>query len=288
MKRHQALILVGVVLVAGTGAFCVGRTEGVRQRTDAASARAEWLKNLGPETAQAEQDFERQTHRLLDEIHAKQATLASMLPDNRFTAAQILGQVDDIAQSYTTLAGSVAGHVAQLRRVLPEVRKQAVMQACADSLRGALQRRYRWRGGAQDQGQGFMGGRRGGWGRGPGQGAGYGRQYRGGRNENTQGLSGRLRLTPQQSAWIQQQDPNFESQCAALQNRLSEAYTSLAAGLENMQMTDQQLTMKVNTLIEARNALEKRVAQYIVLLRPQLSQEQRGQLGRLSSRADAA
>ena len=281
MKRCATFILVTVVIAACTAAFCVGRTTALRQRTDAGGPQAQWLKGVSPQAAQTEQRFEQQTRQLMDEVRSKQAALTSMLPDNRFTSTQILAQVDDIARSYATLARSVGGHVALLRGTLPGPQRQQVMQSCANSVRGSMQRRYRWRGGAQDQGQGFMGGRRGGWGRGPGQGAGYGRQYRGGRNEGTQNLATRLRLTQEQSTWIEQQDPNFEAQCTVLRDRLYAAHTNLAANLENAQVTEQELAAKVDALIEAHAALEKRVAQYIVLLRPQLSQEQRDRLGEL-------
>jgi hypothetical protein len=282
MKRHDTFILVGVILAAGTAAFCVGRVAALRQKAHATGTPAEWLRGASPEAARTEQRFERQVRQRMDEVRAKQAVLASMLPDNRFTGAQILGQVDDIAQAYATLARSVGGHVAHLRSTLPEAGRQQVMRSCADSLRGCMQRRYRWRGGAQNQGQGFMGGRGGGWSRGPGgPGAGYGRQYRGGRNEGMQGLAGRLRLTQEQSAWIRQQDPNFEEQCVVLRDRLYEAHAGLIAGLENAPMSEQELAAQVDALIAAHEALEKTVARHIVLLRPQLSQEQRDQLGGL-------
>ena len=62
----------------------------------------------------------------------------------------------------------------------------------------------------------------------------------------------------------------------------------LLASLEDTQVTEQELATKVETLVEAHKALEKRVAQHIVLLRPRLTQEQRDQLGGLCSRKDVA
>lgn len=279
MKRRDTCILFGVILAAGAAAFCVGRAEARRQRADATSPQAPW--RASPEMVQTEQRFEQQTRQRIEEVRAKQAELALMLPDDRFTGPQILGQVDDIAQSYAALARSVGGHMALLRSTLPQAQRQQVMQSCANSLRGSMQRRYRWRGGAQDQGESFRGGRRSGWGRVPGPGGGYGKQYRGGRNEGPQDLAGRLRLTQEQRAWIEQQDPNFEAECTMLRDRLYEAHASLVAGLESAQATEQELTAKVDALIEAHNRLEKRVAEHIVLLRPQLSQRQRDQLREL-------
>jgi hypothetical protein len=286
VKRRDTFILVGVILVAATGAFSVGRSAALRQRTDATGAQPEWLQGVSPESAQTEQRFEQRARQLMSEVRAKQTVLTSMLPDTRFTGEQILGQVDDIAQSYATLARSVGGHIATLRSILPAAQRQQIMQSCANSVRGSMQRRYRWRGGAEDQGQGSMGDGRGGWGQGEGRGAGYGRQYRGGRSDGTQGLVGRLRLTQDQSTWIQQRDPDFEAQCIVLRDRLYEVHTSLVASLEDTQVTEQELATKVETLVEAHTALEKRVAQHIVLLRPRLTQEQRDQLGGLCSRKD--
>lgn len=285
MRQRDTIILVAVILAAGTAAFSVGRSAALRQRTDTTGEQGQWLKGASPQAVQTEQEFEQQTLQRMGEIRDKQAVLSSMLPDTRFTGEQILGQVDDIARSYATLVRSVGGHVATLRSILPAPRRGEIMQTCANSVRGSIQRRYRYRGGAQDQGQGFMGGLRGGWGHGGGgRDTGYGRQYRGGRGNSTQGLAGCLRLTQDQSTWIQQQDPDFETQCTALRDRLYETHTALVTGLENAQMTEQELAARVEALIEAHDALEKRVAQHIVLLRPQLSQEQRDQLGRLCNR----
>jgi hypothetical protein len=85
-------------------------------------------------------------------------------------------------------------------------------------------------------------------------------------------------LTQEQRTWIEQQDPNFQGQWTVLLDRLYEAHINLVASLESAQSTEQELTAKVDALIETHNALEKRVAQHIVLLRPQLSQQQLDQL----------
>jgi hypothetical protein len=282
VKRRDTFILIGVILAAGTAAFWVGRTVALRQRSLATGVQTGWLENVSPETVQAEQRFEQQTQGLMEAVRAEQSVLVSMLPDSRFTSEQVLAQVNTIAQSYATLARSVGGHVAHLRSTLPDAQRQLLTLSCSNSLRGSMQRRYRWRGGAQDQGQGFMGGRRGGWGRGEGgRGAGYGRQYRGGRSDSMSGLAHRLQLTQEQSTWIQQQDPNFEEQCVLLRDRLYEVHAAFVVSFENAQMTEQELATKLDALIEAHDALEKKVAQHIMLLRSKLSQEQRDLLSGL-------
>jgi hypothetical protein len=281
VNRRDTFILVGVITAAGVAAFGVGRTAALRHRTGTTGPQVEWLRGVSAQTVQAEERFEQQSRQWMEDVRAKQAALTSMLPDDRFTGAQILGQVDEVAQSYAVLARSVGKHIFHLRSVLPEGQRQQVMQACANSLRACMQRRYRWRGGAQDQGPGFMGGGRGGWGRGQGRGAGYGRQYRGGRGQEAPGLVGRLRLTQEQSVWIRQQDPNFDAESAVLRDRLCEVHAELVASLEEANLTERELSANIDLLITAHEALEKRVAQHIVLLRPQLSQEQRDLLGGL-------
>jgi len=269
-------MLIGAVVAAGA-AFCVGRTVATTQRTRAVGGQPAWLAQASPEAVQAEERFEQLARQQMDVLHAERAVLASMLSDTQFTGEQILDQVEKVMQTHAALAKSVGVHLANLQGILPPLQGQRLMSSCANSLQGSLQRRYRWRGGAQDQGERFMGGRRGrgGWG------AGHGRQYRGGRSDSTSGLARRLQLTQEQNTWIQQQDPNFAEQCALLNEKLYEAHASLVASIESAQATEQELATKVDDLIAAHEALETRVAQHIVLLRPQLSQEQRNLLSDL-------
>lgn len=290
--RQRRVLLFGVILATGIAAFCVGRTAAVMRQNRTTGGQPEWLDQADPETVRSELDFQEQTRQLADALRAEQSVLASMLPDMSFTREQILTQVGSVNESYATLARSVGVHLARLRNTLPEDQKLSLLRSCGNSLRGSMQRRYRWRGGAQDQGDAFRGGRRGGPGQGEGgRGVGYGRQYRGGRNESTSGLDRRLQLTQEQSAWIHQQDPNFEEQCVVLRDRLYEVHAGLVASFESAQLTKQELATKIDDLLAAHDALEKRVAQHIVLLRPRLSQEQRDLLSSLcrgGSRTDGS
>jgi hypothetical protein len=274
MKR-RGIFLVGMALAAGAMAFLVGRAAAVRPKVPG------WLEDVPAETVQAEQDFQDQTRRLTQALRDEQAALISMLPDGRFTGEQILAQVDTVTQSYARLAESVGAHLVRLDGVLPRVQGRRLMQCCANSIRGSMQRRYRWRGGFQQTEGGFMGSRRGGPGRGAGRRAGYGRQFRGGWSDDSGGLARRLQLTDEQNAWIRRQDPNVEEQCAALRDRLYEVHEDLVASLGNAQTSGEELMTKVEDLIEAYSALEKRVARHVVLLRPQLSQQQRQHLSDL-------
>lgn len=114
-----------------------------------------------------------------------------------------------------------------------------------------------------------------GWG-----GPGFGRQYRGG-SEAQRGFVGKLRLTEEQAAWIGQQDPDFDGQVATLRGRLSQVHADLAANLETSRIDGEAFLTQLEDLIQAYSALELRVTQHLVLLRPQLSQEQRNLLSSL-------
>jgi len=281
VSRRNTYILIGAILAAGT-AFCIGRTVATAQRVRVTGVKPAWLVNGSPAAVQAERRFEQLVREQTDVVRAEQALLASMLPDIRFTGEQILAQVDKVMQSHATLAKSVGVHLSDLRGILTGTQGRRLMSSCANSLQGSVQRRYRWRGGAQEQGEGFTGGRRGGSGRGEGgRGNGYGRQYRGGSSDSTSGLARRLRLTQEQITWAQQQDPNFDEECVSLRTRLYEEHARLVTSFENAQMPDGELTTRVDDLVAAHAALEKRVAQHIVLLRPRLSQEQRDLLSSL-------
>lgn len=208
-------------------AFCVGRTAATTQRIRASRGQPVWLANASPEVAQAEQRFGQLAREQMDTLRAERAVLASMLSDTQFTGEQVLAQVDKIGQNHATLGKSVGVHLANLQGILPAGQGRRLMSSCANSLQGSVQRRYRWRGG-QGQSENLTGGRRSGGGRG----AGYGRQYRGGRNNNTSSLDRRLQLTQEQSAWIRQQDPNFEEQCIVLlRPRLSQEQRDLLSSL---------------------------------------------------------
>ena len=280
MSRAKIPILIGIIMAAGA-AFWIGRAVATTQRTHAADTPPAWLANASPAAAQAEQRFAPLVRQQIDAVRAEQAVLAAMLPDMRFTGEQVLAQVDTTLQSHATLVKSVGVHLAYLHGLLPSPEGRRLMSSCADSLQGRVQKRYRWRGGAQDQDEGYMGGRHGGTGRGgAGQGAGYGRQYRGGRGGGG-GLALRLQLTHEQIAWVQLRDPDFEQECLSLRERLYEAHTDLVASFENAQIAEEELTARLDDLVAVHAALEKRVAQHIVLLRPLLSQEQQDLLSGL-------
>jgi Spy/CpxP family protein refolding chaperone len=91
-------------------------------------------------------------------------------------------------------------------------------------------------------------------------------------------LGGWLRLMPEQVEQLAEVDPGFAADRARLETALAEARETLARLFENASATDEQILEQVERVIDAHDALERRVAQYLVALRPHLGQEQRNRL----------
>lgn len=91
-------------------------------------------------------------------------------------------------------------------------------------------------------------------------------------------LSGLLGLTDAQVEAIDRADPDFDQQAADLAKRLSDARGALAQVLEHGGATDAQVLEGVEATIEAHNALERRVARHMLLVREHLEPQQRTRL----------
>lgn len=272
MSRGRLLIFVLGLPVCGAAAFYVGRGAAGGASLREHQARHKWLHGAPAGALRAEQQFTRRVARLDATVRADQARLASLLGDPCATGDQILEQAERVAGSHTRLMEAVGNHLVELREVLPGQQRRELMGACANSLRGRVQRRYRWRGGAQDQSAERRGGR--------GYGRGRGRRYRGGQ-EVGDTLASRLELTDEQALLAQRYDPNFEEDCTGLKDRLREAHSGLVEAFESTDVGNGDLLERIGDLIEAHNALERRVARYVVLLRPHLSREQQERLSGL-------
>jgi len=273
MIRRGLLTLVVLCVAAGAASFYLGRT-GAADRAGPNQTDGSWLQDAPRNVVEAERQFDAQTRQLMEAVRAQQRSLAAMLADANAAGEQILTQANRVVESYATVLRTVGRHLTQLQGSLPQSQMRSLLQSCADSVQGQVQRRYRWRGGVPEgtRGRGYMGGRGSGETRGRG-GPGFGRQYHGG-SEFERGFAARLRLTDGQVAWIEQQDPDFETQVMTLKDRLSQAHAALAAGLDSPRIDGDVFLAQVEDLIAAHSVLEIRVTQRLVMLRPQLSGEQ--------------
>lgn len=281
MIRRSLPILVLVSVAAGATSFYLGWTDGMGRTAGLAQDSEFWLRDAPTGVVEAERQFDAQIRGLMDAVRVEQRDLSAMLADANVAGEQILAQAGRVVESYATVLRMVGRHLTQLQDTLSQSQMRTLLDSCAGSVQSQVQRRYRWRAGAPEgtRGRGYMGGRGSGESRGRG-GAGLTRQYRGGA-ETGRGFVAKLRLTEDQIAWIEQQDPDFDSQVATLRSRLSQVHADLAAGLNTARIDGEAFLSHVEDLIDAYGDLELRVAQHLVLLRPKLSQEQRDYLSSL-------
>jgi len=87
-----------------------------------------------------------------------------------------------------------------------------------------------------------------------------------------------LQLTPAQRAAVRDLESDFERDRAALEAELEAARGRLAAACESETTTDTELLAQVEAVLAAHQAVERRVAQYLVSLRPHLTPAQRTRL----------
>ena len=90
-----------------------------------------------------------------------------------------------------------------------------------------------------------------------------------------------LKLEAGQAAEVQQVDPSFTEERWTLQRDLDQARTDLALLFEDQDASDETLQKQVEVVIAAHNALERRVAAYLIAVRPHLAPGQQKKLFRL-------
>lgn len=91
-------------------------------------------------------------------------------------------------------------------------------------------------------------------------------------------IGGWLRLMPDQVADLSHVDPDFATQRAALETELANGRERLAEMFEDSSATNAAILEQVEKVIEIHDRLERRVAQYLLALRPRLTDEQRATL----------
>jgi len=280
MNRRCTALLLVVVFATGTTAFTTGRLIAARRQGQSGPIPEDWLRGAPAEVRQSDRQFQQRARSLMDIVASEKGRLAAMLRDTGVTEQEILAQVDRVIASHTLLTNSVGEHLVELRGQLPQRQRQHLMTSCRNLLQRQVQRRYRWRGGSQgdmaSQGRGY------GYGGEPRPGEqGRGRRYRGGRGGAGNELSRRLDLTEEQALAAQNRDPNFAPDTAILKDRMGRACADLLAGFEDAAVDNESLLARVRELTEAHNALEKRVAEHVICIRPDLSARQRDTLAEL-------
>ena len=118
--------------------------------------------------------------------------------------------------------------------------------------------------------------------------AGYGATYAWQREQRTEPvetptnpaevLGGWLQLMPAQIEEINAADAGFPADRVRLEAELERERTALAVMFDDADASSEDILAQVERVIAAHDALERRVAQYLVAIRPHLSDAQRTQL----------
>lgn len=102
-----------------------------------------------------------------------------------------------------------------------------------------------------------------------------------GRHSRGSPLARWLDLSDENAANIEQLDPNFEEERRSLQEALATARSALAELLEDAEATNDQIRARIEDCITKHNALEWRVADYLLAVRKHLTAAQQKKLFRL-------
>jgi len=265
MKKNIAgTFLILVVLAFGMVSFLTARLLVLAAHRQPDTASQEWLQSFPRSALTAEQQFGEKVSELTANLRSEQLAFAELLEDSSTSDQVILSQSRKVMSSHEDLIRQVGRHIVHIREQLPEDRKQWFMSLCARSVRGPMCRMTR----RQRNGFGRM---RGGGGRG----------FRGGRGGNRWqggGLAGKLGLTSRQLEMAEKYDPDFQVDIEGLRSDLLQRRANLLTAFENSQTGDADLLSEIDELITVNNRIERRVAKYLLSLRPYLGIEQQKRL----------
>lgn len=255
------IIILGMAVWFST--FQITRSRAIDRRQADTPA---WMQNVPAPLARDEQAFSDSVQTAAQDLKSHQVKLGELLQDPAASDDAILAQADIIAQTHTALLHAIAEHLVALRTNLPDSQKELLSGFCRQTLGAPMQRRYRH--GRQDPAiesphqpdRGF--------------GRGFGQQHRRGQC----GLIQKLQFTDRQLALVQQKDPAFESDIRQLRSRLLDERSKLQTLLETGQNPNGQLMRQVNAVITAHNALEKRLIDFILTMRPHFTPDQQQRL----------
>lgn len=264
-KKIAGTFLILVALAFGMVSFLTARSLVLAAHRQPDTASQEWLQSVPPSALTAEQQFGEKVSELTANLRSEQLAFAGLLEDSSTSDQVILSQSKKVMSSHEDLIRQVGRHIVHIREQLPEDRKQWFMSLCARSVRGPMCRMNR----GQRNGFGRM---RGGGGRGFRGGRG-GNHYRGGG-----GLARKLGLTSRQLEMAEKYDPDFQVDIEGLRGDLLERRANLLTAFENSETGDADLLRKIDELITVNNRIERRVAEYLLALRPYLGVEQQKKL----------
>lgn len=98
------------------------------------------------------------------------------------------------------------------------------------------------------------------------------------RNDPLRALGGWLRLMPDQFEEMEKVDPKFAAERGAMEAELAKERERLADLFEDATASNEDIMKQVDKVIEIHDRLERRVAGYLLALRPHLTAAQRAKL----------
>ena len=275
MSRLATTIMIVVTLTCGTGAFYITRL--MAQPVANSEPGSNWLENEPADTLVIEDEFDRNRKLLVEDIKAQRTRLSALLRNPDSTHDQIRQQTQSVIAAQRTLMLSVADHLATMRNILSPGQKNHLMRLCADTSRGPI-RRQRRRGTPQatcTNGNGNHNGL-------------MQKRRMSMNNTNSCGpkmlrLASKLRLTDEQLAMITEQNPQFESSCRSNCADLAKKRADMLTLFEDQNSTDAQIISAIDELAQVHSQIELSITEYLILLRPTLTGDQRNSLGTLCS-----
>ena len=295
MNRAATTIMIAVTLLCGTGAFFISRSMAQTGAT-AKTCNCRWLENEPEEILAFEETFNNNRKLLGQEIKTERKGLSTLICDGGATDEEIREQSERVIAAQRKMMLGVAEHLASMRKKLSPGQKDYLMRLCADTSRGPMRRQMRGGqssvdgsqmqcGNGQGNGQGNGEGR----GNGPGNGNGLMQRRRMSMsNPNTCGpkllrFASSLQLTDEQTAAITEQNPEFELECRTNCANFKQKRSELLGLFENPASTDSEIVQAIDEVTEMHGRIESSITEYIILLRPTLTEEQKLSLSTLCS-----
>ena len=268
MNRKRTAVLAIVAFVCGAVSFLNARLTALSSQEAEPEASRQWLSEASGAAIELEERFGTELDGLIANLAAEQKLLASVLEDPCTPNEVVLERTENVIGAHKHLIRRVGEHVVELRRKLPASNQDYLMSLCAETVRGPISRLGGRVGGNRQNGFGRPGpGSRGnGYGRG---GGGYGL-----RQGAWDRLARRLRLDEEQVSILRDKDSGFETDSIRLRDILLTERTKLLVLFEDPNSTGEELLQQIDKLIQAHSQIERRIAKYVLVLRPYLTAEQ--------------
>lgn len=242
MKKSRLILLtVCVALLAGIVTFASVRAALARELGNrcvgcrAATLCLELNPRQTDQICAADCQFTEEAFELNRILAADRESLAVCLEDPSVSDSRVMGQVERVIFSHDALTNRVIKHILAVRPHLSIEQQKKLMKLCVDSLNG------RWCYKAES--------------------------IKAGHDANVPGIGAVLKQ-------VRAADPSFAQEFGDLQKRLQAQRNRLTLLLNDAASTDEQIVAQSRALADAHNAMERRMAAYVLKVRSGLNSDQ--------------